>query len=84
MATPKKKPTRSRTRIKSVESDSYTRLEEYCIWLNEYYSALKRSGFNDDMAFWLITSKESYPDWVNFKIPTENDIANYMEDGEDE
>ena len=82
MATPKKKPAPRRAKTKAVESDSYSRLEEYCIWLNEYYRALKRAGFNDDMAFWLISSEDSYPDWV--KGVRTKDIVEHIEDEEDE
>lgn len=84
MATPRKKPVKRVARKKVQDAGSYTRLEEYCIWLNEYYRALKNAGFNDDMAFWLISSEESYPDWVNFRIPTNTDIAKHLEDEEDE
>jgi len=55
----------------------------YCIWLNEYYNALKRAGFKDDIALGLLGDKESYPDWVNFKLPTENEISKYMDEDED-
>jgi len=81
MATPRKKP--SPKKVQVVDTNEYNRLEIYCIWLNEYYTTLKRAGFNDDMAFWLITNKDSYPDWVNFKLPTNNQIADYMDEDED-
>lgn len=67
----------------TVADDSYNRLEMYCIWLHEYYTALKHAGFKDDIALALLGDKESYPDWVNFKIPTESQIAKYMDEDED-
>ena len=78
MATPRKRT----AKVKTVADESYSKLDQYCIWLNEYYRALKRAGFNEDMAFWLITNKDSYPDWVNgVKV---KDIIEHIEDEEDE
>jgi hypothetical protein len=78
MATPKKKPV---TRKRTVKENEYTKLDEYCIWLNEYYKALRRSGFNNDNALWMVATRESFPDWV--QEPTLNDIRNHI-DEEDE
>jgi hypothetical protein len=80
MATSKRPSSRRKS---TVQDDSYNRLEMYCIWLNEYYVALKKAGFKDDMALGLMADKESYPDWVNFKIPTDNQISKYMDEDED-
>lgn len=77
MATRKRK-------VQTVDTDSYNRLEMYCIWLNEYYNALKRAGFKDDIALALLSDKDSYPDWVNFKLPTTNEISKYMDEDEDD
>jgi hypothetical protein len=64
MATPRKKPV---SKIKTVEDESYSKLEQYCIWLNEYYTALIKAGFKHDMAAMFVMEKDSYPDWVSFK-----------------
>lgn len=76
MATRKKK-------IETVDTNEYNRLEMYCIWLNEYYASLLRAGFKHDVALALIIDKDSYPDWVNWKIPTNTDISKYMDEDED-
>jgi hypothetical protein len=81
VATPRKKP--SPRKVKTVESNEYNRLEVYCIWLNEYYNALLRAGFKSDVAMGLIVDKTSYPDWVSFKIPSESEISNYLDEDED-
>lgn len=62
--------------VKETES-SYSKLEEYCIWLNEYYLALIKAGFDDPNARAMIVDKDSYPDWVSFKTPTKTDIAEF-------
>jgi hypothetical protein len=66
--------------IKTVESGEYNKLEMYCIWLNEFYTSLMRSGFTHSVALALITDKEAYPEWVNFKLPTDIDVSKYMEE----
>lgn len=71
----------ARKKIK-VESDQYSKLETYCIWLNEYYESLRKAGFKDEVALAMIQSKESYPEWVSFKDVTESDIINHIEDDE--
>ena len=79
MATPKKKPV---TRKRTIQDNDYSKLDVYCIWLHEYHKALRRAGFSNDNALWMISTKESFPDWVD--IPNNKDIANHIEDEEDE
>ena len=76
MATRKKK-------VETVDTNEYNRLEMYCIWLNEYYTSLLQVGFKHDIALALIIDKDSYPDWVEWKLPTDTDIAKYMDEDED-
>lgn len=69
-----KKP--SRKKVQTVADESYTPLEQYCIWLNEYYRALRKAGFAVDVAMTIMMDKESYPDWVPYKqniIPDEDE-----------
>jgi hypothetical protein len=70
-------------KIKPVVDDSYSALEIYCIWLNEYYKALRKSGFVESIALTIMMDKISYPDWVSYKMPKDVDIQNYLDD-EDE
>lgn len=81
MAT-RKKPT-SQKKVKTVEDEQYSELEIYCIWLNEYYSSLLKAGFKADIALSIIMDKDSYPAWVNFKLPTDTDIKKYLDEDED-
>jgi len=78
MPTPKKPK-----KVVTVKEDSFSALETYCIWLNEYYKALKKSGFTESIALAIMMDKMSYPDWVSYKMPKDVDIANYLDD-EDE
>lgn len=81
MAT-RKKPT-SQKKVKTVEDEQYSELEIYCIWLNEYYSSLLKAGFKADIALSIIMDKDSYPAWVNFRLPTDTDIKKYLDEDED-
>ena len=78
---PKKKPIRRR---RTVKNEEHTELEMYCIWLNEYYHSLLKSGFKSDVAMAFVMDKASYPPWVQYK-PTEDEIRRMMdeEDGDE-
>jgi hypothetical protein len=80
MATPRKKST---SKVVTVKEDSYSELEVYCIWLNEYYKALRAAGFNMELALGLVIDKGSYPEWVKYRTPSLGEIVDFIED-EDE
>jgi hypothetical protein len=70
------------TRKKKVVADEgYSKLDQHSIWLNEYYKSLRRAGFSVDNALWIISTKDSYPEWMD--IPTIDDIRKHIEDEED-
>lgn len=68
MAAPRKKPT---PKVKTVSDEAYSELEMYCIWLNEYYTSLKKAGFAHDVAMAIMMDSDSYPDWVSYKPVTD-------------
>jgi hypothetical protein len=74
---------RKNNKVKVVADESYSKLEQYCIWLNEFYKALRKSGFTVDNALWLITSKDSFPDWIKHGNTSPEEIVTFLED-EDE
>ena len=67
--------------VKTVADENYSKLDQHAIWLNEYYRSLRKAGFTVDNALWLISAKESYPDWIN--PLTQDDIKKHLEE-EDE
>lgn len=79
----KKKPQPRQRKPRTVENEEYTALEMYCIWLNEYYNSLLKAGFKSDLALSFVMDKTSYPNWVDYKAPTEDEIKKYL-DEEDE
>jgi hypothetical protein len=69
------------TRKKQVVDNDYSKLDEHCIWLHEYYKSLRGAGFSTENSLWLLASPDSYPSWA--KKPTLEDIRKYIEDEED-
>ena len=49
---------------KVIDLDTYNALDAWCIALNEYYKSLRKAGFSDPTALFLITEKQSFPDWI--------------------
>ena len=77
MATPRKRT----TKVKAVANDDYSKLDEYAIELHEFYKSLRRAGFTNDNALWLLSAKETYPKWMRELSP--EDIRKHIEE-EDE
>ena len=75
--TPKRKP-------KTVANEEYTELEMYCIWLNEYYRTLIKAGFSTDLALGFVIDKSSYPSWVKYAAPTEEELKRYLDEEDDD
>ena len=77
MATPRKRT----TKVKTVANDDYPKLDEYAIELHEFYKSLRKAGFTNDNALWLLSAKETYPKWMRELSP--EDIRKHIEDEED-
>ncbi len=73
MAQRKKKPQPRSRKPRTVENEQYTELEMYCIWLNEYYKSLLKAGFTSELALSFVMEKSSYPSWVAYKAPSEEE-----------
>ena len=71
---------RKRT-VKTVADESYSKLDQYAIELHEFFKSLRRAGFTNDNALWLLASKESYPNWM--KDLSLEDIRKHIEDEDD-
>lgn len=77
MATSRKK------KVATVTDESYSKLDQYCIWLYEFHASLMRAGFSEPIARSIISDKECYPDWVEWRIPTAAEVEKYLDDEED-
>jgi hypothetical protein len=47
-----------------IDLETYSALDAYCIALNEYYKSLRKAGFNETHAFWILADRETFPDWI--------------------
>jgi hypothetical protein len=77
MATPRKRT----AKVKTVADESYSKLDQYAIEMHEFYKSLRKAGFTNDNALWLLASKDSHPDWL--QTITRDDIRNHIEEEED-
>ena len=77
MATPRKK------KVETVTDENYTKLEQYAIWLHEWYLALTSAGFDDVTARGIMADKDAYPDWVDFKQITAAEVRKHLEEDEE-
>ena len=66
---------------KTVIDESYSKLDEYAIELNEFYKSLRKAGFSVENALWLLASPESHPEWLT--KPTLKDVQEHIEDEEE-
>jgi hypothetical protein len=78
----KKKPVVRQKQV--IDLDTYSALDAYAISLNEYYRSLKKAGFSEGVTLFLITEKESFPDWILPVKPLEKIAGNDYEDDEDD
>ena len=80
----RKKPVK-KAAVKTVRDESYSRLELYCIAMNEYYKALRVAGFPADVCMTVMMDRNSWPDWMlpDIGMPNKMDPLEYIDD-EDE
>ena len=78
---PRKKPVK---KVRTVKDETYTELEMYCIWLNEYYRSLIKAGFTSELALSFVMDKSSYPSWVQYKAPSEDEIKRMLDEDDDD
>jgi hypothetical protein len=79
MAARKRQP----AKVKTVADEDYSKLDQYAIELHEFYKSLRKAGFTNDNALWLLSAKDSFPDWLQ-KKPTLEDVRKHLEDEEDD
>ena len=49
---------------KVIDLDTYSALDAWAISLQEMYRALRRAGFDVDLALGIIVEPMSYPRWI--------------------
>ena len=66
-----------------IDLDTYNALDAWCIALNEYFKSLRKAGFSEGIALFMITDHESFPDWIIPDLPNRIDRIPYEDDDED-
>jgi hypothetical protein len=69
-------------RKKQVVDDNYSKLDQYAIELHEFYKSLRKAGFTVDNALYILSAKQTYPDWMQ-STPTLDDVKKYLDEDED-
>jgi hypothetical protein len=73
----------ARKATKALEEQGYSKLDAYCIGLYEYFCSLKRAGFAEDVAMFMITEPQAYPHWIlPDGIPPEK-LGDYIDEDDD-
>ena len=70
------------TRKKQVVDNDYSKLDGYAIELHEFYKSLRRAGFTVDNALYILSAKQTYPDWMQTP-PTVEDVRKHIDEDED-
>jgi len=68
-------------RKKVIDLDTYTALDAWAISLQEMYRALRRAGFDVEIALAVIVEPSAYPDWI---LPKPDLIPHTWDDDDDE
>ena len=73
----------ARKATKALEDQGYSKLAAYCIGLYEYFSSLKRAGFKEDIAMFMITEPQAYPHWILPDPIAPEKLGDYEDDEDD-
>jgi len=68
---------------KQLEDQGYSKLDAYCIGLQEFWTSLKRSGFDDEIALAIIVEPSAYPGWILPDPIDPEKFGDYEDDDED-
>jgi hypothetical protein len=68
---------------KQLEEQGYSKLDAYCIGLQEFWSSLKRAGFHDEIALAIIVEPSAYPGWILPDPIDPEKFGDYEDDDED-
>jgi len=68
---------------KVIDLDTYSALDAWAISLQEMYRALRRAGFDVDLALAIIVEPMAYPRWI-LPTPVEPEKFGDYEDEDDD
>ena len=74
----------ARKATQALQDQGYSKLDAYCIGLYEYFCSLKRAGFKEDVAMFMITEPQSYPAWILPDPVDPEKFGNYEDEDDDQ
>jgi hypothetical protein len=54
----------ARKHTKAFEEQGYSELDAYCIGIHEFLKSLRKAGFSESIALFMITEPQAYPAWI--------------------
>jgi hypothetical protein len=73
----------ARKATKALEDQGYSALDAYCIGIYEYYKSLRKAGFSDSIALFMIAEPQSYPAWILPNPVDPEKFGNYEDEDDD-
>jgi len=73
----------ARKATKAMEEQGYSKLDAYCIGLHEYWKSLRKAGFAEGVALFMITDVDSYPAWILPDPVHIEKLGNYEDEDDD-
>ena len=73
----------ARRTSKALEDQGYSELDAYCIGLHEFFKSLRKAGFSESIALFMITEPQSYPAWI-LRSPVDPERFGDYEDEDDD
>jgi hypothetical protein len=73
----------ARKATKVLEDQDYSALDAYCIALQEYYKSLRKAGWSEGLALFMVTDKDSYPAWILPSPVDPNKFGDYDDEDDD-
>jgi hypothetical protein len=73
----------ARKATKVLEDQDYSALDAYCIALHEYYKSLRKAGWSEGLALFMVTDKDSYPAWILPSPVDPNKFGDYDDEDDD-
>jgi len=73
----------ARKATKQLTDEGYSKLDAYCIGVYEYYKSLRKAGFTEGVALYMITEPSSYPSWILPEPVDPNRFGDYEDEDDD-
>ena len=73
----------ARKATKALEDQGFSKLDAYCIGMYEFWLALKKGGFAEDLALAILIEPSSYPQWILPDPVDPEKFGDYLDEDDD-